>query len=387
MDLVLGLSMTSRDIRWVLVEGTTGEGAPVDCGALDIPDVAAFDAESFLEELLGDGVVHSVGLTCAQGAEALLAKIRDAFGVVGGGARLVEVSDVDATKVLASGIQDITGNNFVVVIVAEPEAAIVAAVNAQRVTVERIDRPGFGPRINAVSAAVDSVRPRPDSIFVLGSGDAETLASIVRDETARPVITADEAEFALTRGAALVSARAGTGAASSDNPRFSQVRVLSSVLAAAVVVFVVSVSLALGLRLTPNSIEQPRNASAEGHAESKPAPKSAPIAEAAAHPPVLAPPAAPPPAPEAVPVPEVAPAPEPEVAPMPEPAPEVAPAEPAYVPPAPEPVAPAPEYVPPVPDPVYVPPAPPAYVPPVAPPQPRLRDRIIEKIPLLNRFH
>ena len=72
---------------------------------------------------------------------------------------------------------------------------------------------------------------------------------------------------------------------------------------------------------------------------------------------------------------------------MPEPAPEVAPAEPAYVPPAPEPVAPAPEYVPPVPDPVYVPPAPPAYVPPVAPPQPRLRDRIIEKIPLLNRFH
>jgi hypothetical protein len=49
--------------------------------------------------------------------------------------------------------------------------------------------------------------------------------------------------------------------------------------------------------------------------------------------------------------------------------------------PAPEPasVPPAPNYVPPAPAPVYVPPAP--------PPQPRLRDRIIERIPIINRFH
>ncbi|WP_420873985.1 DUF7157 domain-containing protein [Mycolicibacterium vanbaalenii] len=37
--------------------------------------------------------------------------------------------------------------------------------------------------------------------------------------------------------------------------------------------------------------------------------------------------------------------------------------------------------------PAYVPPAQqPAYVPP-APQQPRLRDRIIERIPIINRFH
>ncbi|WP_435405203.1 DUF7157 domain-containing protein, partial [Mycolicibacterium houstonense] len=41
----------------------------------------------------------------------------------------------------------------------------------------------------------------------------------------------------------------------------------------------------------------------------------------------------------------------------------------------------------------YVPPAPPVsapppYVPPpVTYPQPRLRDRIIERIPIINRFH
>ncbi|MGE2738051.1 DUF7157 domain-containing protein, partial [Mycolicibacterium vaccae] len=53
---------------------------------------------------------------------------------------------------------------------------------------------------------------------------------------------------------------------------------------------------------------------------------------------------------------------------------------------------PAPAYVPPPPPPAYVPPAPaPAFVapPPVpaAPAQPRLRDRIIERIPIINRFH
>jgi hypothetical protein len=56
------------------------------------------------------------------------------------------------------------------------------------------------------------------------------------------------------------------------------------------------------------------------------------------------------------------------------------------------PAAPPPVYeappaaLPPAPAPVYVPPAP-VYVPPAPPPQPRLRDRIIERIPIINRFH
>ena len=74
------------------------------------------------------------------------------------------------------------------------------------------------------------------------------------------------------------------------------------------------------------------------------------------------------------------------------PAPAAPSAVPVYVAPAPVYVAPAPVYVAP-PAPVYVPPPAPVYVPPAAPPvvmpvpEPRLRDRIIEKIPLINRFH
>ncbi|KUI26958.1 hypothetical protein AU195_04165, partial [Mycobacterium sp. IS-1496] len=62
-------------------------------------------------------------------------------------------------------------------------------------------------------------------------------------------------------------------------------------------------------------------------------------------------------------------------------------APPVYVPPAPAYTAPQPAYVPPAPvAPAYTPPQA-GYVPPVAPQQPRLRDRIIERLPIINRFH
>ena len=350
MDLVLGLSMTAHGIRWVLVEGITGEGAPVDSGVLDIPDVPAFDAETFLEQLLGDGVVHSAGLTWTADAALLAAKLRDAFAVVGGGARVVDVSDVTATEVLSRGISEITGHDFVAVVLTEPSAALVATVDWQRVTVERIDHSGFAARVNGVSSVLSDVRPRPDAIFVVGSRDAETIARVLQDETGRPVITTGAADFALTRGAALASALPGTAPEPvAAGPRVSQVRLLSTVLAAAVVVFVVSVSLVVGLRVTPEPNEPVRATSAERQEfvfVEAPRPLAPPVAPA---------PAAPPP---------------PEVAPPPPVA-----IEPADVPPPAAPAQPAPVFVPP-PAPVYVPP----------PPPPRLRDRIIDKIPLIRRL-
>ena len=51
MDLVLGLSMTSADVRWVLVEGTTAEGATICRDAVDfntLDDVIAAVEENRL---------------------------------------------------------------------------------------------------------------------------------------------------------------------------------------------------------------------------------------------------------------------------------------------------------------------------------------------------
>ena len=85
MDLVLGLSMTSTAVRWVLVEGTTGEGAPIDRGALDIAAIATFDADGLLDALLDDDEavaesrVHAIGVTWTSEAETAASAVLQAL--------------------------------------------------------------------------------------------------------------------------------------------------------------------------------------------------------------------------------------------------------------------------------------------------------------------
>lgn len=328
MDRVLGLSMTPDAVRWVLVDGATGGGAAADRGAHDIADVETFDAEALLETLLDAGDPRAVGLTWSPGADAAAIKVRHALAVLGGGAQLVAVSDVEATEVLAGGLADLGGYGFLVVCTVQPDTTVVATVNAQPAATERIDSTDAAALSERVSAVVHGVRPSPDAVFVLGSGDADALAAALRDATTRPVLTAAESEFALARGAALAAARALT---IPDAPvvtrRISPAGVASSVLAAAVVAFVVSVTLAVVPHRGPESTEQAHHATAE-----------------------TVRPAAPPSTAHAA-------------------------------PPAPAGVAPdaPPSMAQPLVEPVYVPAAP--------PPQPRLRDRIFEKIPRLDRSH
>ena len=146
MDLVLGLSMTSTAVRWVLVEGTTGGGAPIDRGALDIAAMASFDADGLLDALLDDdetvaeGRVHAIGVTWTSEAEAAASAVLQALADRGV-ENVIAVSDIEAADALASGIADITAYDDVAVCIVEPDAAVVAMVNADGVTVDRIDRP------------------------------------------------------------------------------------------------------------------------------------------------------------------------------------------------------------------------------------------------------
>ena len=415
MDLVLGLSMTSTAVRWVLVEGTTGGGAPIDRGALDITAVASFDADGLLDALLhetvAEGRVHAIGVTWTSEAGAAASAVLQALADRGL-ENVVAVSDIEAADALASGIAGITAYDDVAVCIVEPDAAVVAVVNADGVTVDRIDRPldraDAVELTSSVMAMVDLNDWRPDAIFVLGSDELDLVVSSLADIAAAPVISAAEADLALARGAALASALAvntlEAQAASARPHRMSRVGALTSVLAAAVVTFVVALSVAIGLRFTPDSgsehianaaDEAARVATPPSVARAVPQPPP-PAAPPPPPPPAAPPPYAPPPIAETIaaaspPIPEAAPAPEPVYEPP----------APAYVPPAPPPAyvppAPPPAYVPPAPPPAYVPPAPPpAYVPAPAPnyvpppvtyPKPRLRDRIIERIPIINRFH
>ena len=377
MDLVLGLSMTSTDLRWVLVEGTAGEGATVHRDGID------FDTLDDVIAAVGDNRLHAVGVTWTNEAEAQASTVLETLASRGL-ENVIAISELEAADALASGIADRAGYGDVAVCLVEPDAAVVAMVNPDGATVDRIARPLDGnDAVELPSSVIDLLNLgewTPEAIFVVGSSDdLDLVMSSIAALTDAPVISAAEADLALARGAALASAHAVNTLDTPRAPLMSRIGALTSVLVAAVVIFVVSLSVALGLRLAPASEstpDQPRVANADAPAPAAPAPtvpKAAPSHRVPSAPPIAKTVAvAVPPAPEAAPIPEP-----PAAAPI-EP-------EPAYVPPAPAYVPPAPAYTPPVP--AAVPPAAPPNSVPATPPQPRLRDRIIERLPIINRFH
>jgi hypothetical protein len=421
VDLVLGLSITSAAIRFVLVEGATGEGATVDTGALDFTTsgrAANGAASELIDAVMGEGPFAaapgvrplSVGVTWSGDAAIEGAILLEKLAAKGAD-NVVAVSAAEAAAALANGIASMSGREDVAVCVVEPDAAVVAVVGPDAVHAENVGRTSGAAEVASTLAAVLADRaPDADAVFVLGS--AEDLDDVVaRLEQAVPngVITAAEADLVLARGAGLVSAHGLPGGhadidfADVDAPQRDRWKVpaLTSVVVAAVLTFVVSLSVALGLRLTPETRSESAGTRPVANAAPQPLAK-APVFEEAL--PAAPPPEAGPPPAEAPPAPESLPAPEPEAPPVesaPEasaPAPDVAPvSQPAFDPPeaapaAPPPVdvpayvPPAPAYVPP-PDPANLAPTAPGYVTPVDTPQPRLRDKIIERIPILNRFH
>ena len=377
VDLVLGLSMTSTDVRWVLVEGTTAEGATI------CRDTVDFDTLDDVIAAVGENRLHAIGVTWAHEAESAASTLLDALAARGLD-NVITVSEQEAADSLARGIADRGGYRDVAVCIVEPDDALVALVDADGVTTEHVD-----PTADDMLALLDRSDGQPEAIFVLGSADDIDSIATSFHGAAVPVITAAEADLALARGAALASARAvNTLEARPTRWRMpSRIGVLTSVVAAAVVVFVVSLSVALGLGITPdtNSTVAQRDIAATADQPAR-VPTAPSVAKAVPQPV----PAAPPPPPAAPPA-EAGPlvahtiveaaAPAPDAVPVVEPPaapPPVYDAPPAALPPAPANVPP-PAYVPPAPAPNYVPPAP--------PPQPRLRDRIIERIPIINRFH
>jgi hypothetical protein len=373
MDRVLGVSMTSHAVRWVLVEGTTGEGATIDRGTFDVAQ--AGDQDDLLDALLTDepdARLHAIGLTWTNEAESAASELLETLT-----ARhydnVIAVSEVEATDVLASGIAGIADYEDIAVCIVEPDCAVVATIDASGSSVDRLSRPSDGTDVvelpSSVMAMLELDDWRPDAIFVVGSADdLDLITTTLEGVTDAPVFSAAEADLALARGAALASARAVTGLATTGAHLPSRVRALTAVVAAAAVTLVVSMAVALGQVLSPDPVTaQPHAADPDAIADTPPAPGTEAATKVSnltaslqAARPVVAQTIA------------VA-IPEPPAAPVYEP--------PAYVPPAYE----APPAAPPAP--VYVPPAPPpAYVPPVAP-KPRLRDRIIERIPIINRFH
>ena len=404
MDLVLGLSVTSTAVRWVLVEGVTGDGDAVDRGVLDVGDSADFDAEALLTVLLdaNEAVVesglHAAGVTWTPAGESIAGAILEAFQVRGL-QNAVAVSEPEAAGALASGISAISGYEDIAVCVFEPDATLIALVDADGVVVDSHDIvPDRDVELSASVMALELNDRRLDAIFVVGSADLDPVVSSMDSVAAAPVISSAEGDMAMARGAAVASAMAvnsmGGGSRSllGGLRGMSRTSALTSVVVAAAVTLVISLSVVLGLQATSDSPPETTNANATGEplqegkmgveakaALAAPKLEQRPAAPAPKPATKRAPMAKPVPAPAAPPIADSPPA--PAAVPEFDPPAAVSPA-PAYVPPVPEYTPPAPAYTPPAP--AYVPPVPQV---PAVQPEPRLRDKIIERIPIINRFH
>lgn len=346
MSLVLGLSVTSKDIHGELVDGDTGKGHPIDRAIVDADHI-----DDFLAELPADADLRAVGITWSHDAETEAVKVREALDAYAGGAPIVAVRDVEATAALARGIADIAGHDFAVICVVEPDGAVVATVEGFEIHVEHIDHADAATLNDRVRAIVRAARPSPDAVYILGSQDPDDLVAAISEETDRPVITATEADFALTRGAALASALAANAPdAPETKKRITRDGALAIALGSAAVVFVVSLSVALTASEAPEPPPRPVAAAETAPPPVAPLPKAPPRASREMARTLNIAPAAPaPPPPQAA-----APAP-PQAAPAPPPPPAAAPA----------PLQPS--------------------VPAVQ--EPRLRDRILDRIPIIGRFN
>ena len=412
METVLGLSVTATNVQTVLVEGRDADGATLEHDELAVfargasPARASEQvAEAVLSIAEADGhQLHAIGVTWSQDADLEAALVLDSLAGAGF-ENVVAVQLPQAAEALARSIGRVIGYERTAVCVVEHNAVVLSLVDTLGGEVETlVNRAiGDGDLLDWVSSVFDRDDWRPEGLFVVGSiGGLDALAASLERGLGVPAFDPPEAELALAHGAALASAygpAAELGPAhgypdfsakadrrrplvapapasrearsrSSSRPHWRSVRT----------------SCPRATLSPPPHTQVQADLPVQAPAPARVAP-ALPVAvepPAAVEPPVAVEPPAVQSPPEAPPDAGIVEAPVYQPAPPAEapPAEAVSPPTEAVSPPAEEPLTQFQQILPPAPPPVI---APPAVVPQVPMQQPRLRDRILDKIPGLNR--
>jgi len=380
LDTVLGLSLTSTSVGWVLVEGHDADGAILDHEDFDVASgggvQAVYTSEQATAAVLEaqvaaasyDHRIHVIGVTWSDEAAAEAALLLESLTSAGFD-NVVPIRLHQACDELARAIAPVVGYEKAAVCVLDGDSTIVAMLDTRddepQTAINRLPG-GAGRLVGWLTSLFNRSSWQPGGVVVVGPDeDLEALSWRLEKAVPVPVLTQTGAQLALARGAALASA---------DSTEFTDTEMIETVsgdrggrgstrqnsyagaltmLVAGAVTLVASLSLALGPRLVPDRAAGPVHHVAH-RAASAPAPQ-APAPRPAA---VEAPIARPAPAPAEHPT-EVPAAAQPQT---------VASEEPSAGLPAAAPVPP---------------PAPPQPVPPPPPPQPdphplltKLRERL-----------
>jgi hypothetical protein len=225
VDIVLGMSMSPATVRMVLVEGENADGAMVEEDSFDVgsvDDAATLSvADQVISAILGtrQGASEagcqllSTGVTWTDPVEA--AGLRDALV-----ARKIEnvmlVSAFLSAAALAQTAGAAMGYAHTAMLFVEPDSATVGIVNCDDGSVVEVRREVLSEEddqaiteLVGLVTGVEALESRPEGVFVIGSDvDIPSIKPALEAATSLPLITAEEPQTALARGAALASANA-----------------------------------------------------------------------------------------------------------------------------------------------------------------------------------
>jgi hypothetical protein len=184
VDVVLGVSMAPKTVRMVLVEGESAGGVTVDEDNFDVAGAAAAGAaaDQVIAAILGTREsaaesghqLQSSGVTWTDPREA--DALRDALA-----AHKVEnvmlVSAFMAAAALAQAVGNATNCARTALLFVEPTTATLAVVDSSDGSIANVhrqplpeDRDAVVAELAAMISGAESVKARPDSVFLVGSG-------------------------------------------------------------------------------------------------------------------------------------------------------------------------------------------------------------------------
>ncbi|GFG75919.1 DUF7159 family protein [Mycobacterium botniense] len=326
MDTVLGLSMTSTTVGWVLVEGSDANGSILDHGEFGVCTGGGGRAVKTAKQVTAavlrahnvattHGYLLSViGVTWNNDVAAEAALLLESLTGAGFD-NVVPVQSLQAVETLARAITPVIGYEQTAMCVLERDSATVVLVDSCEPPTQTAVRQlgnGRDKLIRWLTTMFDRGRWHPAAIVLVGSEpELETISWQLEKVLPVPVFAQTTAQLAVARGAALAASRstefievqlpkvgAERGAQPVRSASYSGYRGALATLAAGAVTLVASVSLVAGLRLTPDralgAVQQAAHPSPQGIAPvAPPAPHAqAPRVTTPSPPPPVAPPVA-----------------------------------------------------------------------------------------------
>lgn len=299
--------MTPTAIGWVLAEGHGADGTILDHQQLTLDAGRGPRAVSTAEQVADEVArieaqaaatehrLRMIAVTWNDDAAAQAALVLEALTDAGFD-NVVPVRQLEAVDTLAQAITPVIGYEQTAVCILEHDSTTVVMVDThggETQTATKQVRGGFDGLTRWLTGMFDRNGWQPGGVVVVGAhDDIESFSWHLEKTLPVPVFVQSMAQVTIARGAALAAARSteftdhelavddAEAAATPAPPRKLPYAGAVTTLAAGVVTFVSSISLAVGFQLAPASNSAPR------HAVHAPTPQ---VAQAVAPPAVVAP--------------------------------------------------------------------------------------------------